>query len=219
MHTLKRFFNQLCLMVVFFSALPMQGMELASFEYKNSVLWRDLKGGYSSSRLVYGLTYDDATVLSRHGSCLLHGLVWENWSGIYDVADFLKKGELLLHAIPGMVNALNNNRQTPSDAAYICLEKVTSMNGETVCAFKKLISLYRSHGGKTAQELFQEQQLQKNMILLLHSDDNVGDLSMLLRDVRKYIVEYMMLDFKKQITQEQIDVSHECSICMDAHKS
>lgn len=81
--------------------------------------------------------------------CLLHTLSWWNsHKKINNIDDFLKKGELLLNAIPDMINTLNENGKTPLDVAQEGLK-----NAKTPEAFKGLIVLLRMRGALTAQEL------------------------------------------------------------------
>lgn len=210
MNTVTRVCNVLYMLIVFLNVLSVQGME----PNKEYLLWL-LNGHYPLNSLVCYLAHGvDATKRDIYGDCLLHQLVYKNCYGkINNVGDFLKQGELLLHTIPGMVNALNNRGETPVDVAYIGLKQAHLMRWGTPEAFTKLSYLYKSHGGKTGQQLLRE-----NMIFLLHNDSCIGDLAILPHDVRKYIVGYMMLYFKKQITEEAPNDPYDCSICRDARK-
>jgi hypothetical protein len=140
-NTLTRVFNVLCMSAIFCNVLPMQDSELDMQDSKPD-LWQVIKGCHSTGMLESYLARGaDATKLNNKGFCLLHGLVYENAYGRIDnVNDFLKKGEVLINAIPDKLNALNERGETPVDAALVGL-------GTSKCM------KYGSHGGKTAQEL------------------------------------------------------------------
>jgi len=86
-------------------------------------------------------------------SCLFHALASPIFTRVENIADFLKKGALLLDAIPDMINTLDHQERTPIDIAIISLEKVKKYGATS--AFEQLIALFREHGGLTAQELTQ----------------------------------------------------------------
>lgn len=216
MNKLTSAFNALYMSVIFCNVLPMQGMESTFVKTMADKpdLFKFFVNNYSSDKLKCCLEgCADVTKVNDAGFCLLHQLICLNcYAHIADKDDFLKKGELLLHAIPGMINALNRYGETPTDYAYMGW-KTTKYQESQAEAFGKLIYLYKSHGGKTAQQLLKE-----NMILLLHNDSCVGGLTILPHDVRKYIVEYMMLYFKKQVTEEVPNDPYDCSICRSAQE-
>jgi hypothetical protein len=96
--------------------------------------------------------------------------------------------------MPDMINTchtyarMDKYRTTPLDRAQSFLMNMQKEQGlPVVVAVERLVALFKERGGLTAQEL-----PKKIMTLLLHNDDHVGDLSMLPRDVRKYIVQYML---------------------------
>lgn len=156
-----------------------------SIRSKTNVLWYVCRNinQYSSKFLDFYLKkgVNPKALDTYDNSCLFHELARSCFNFIDD-NNLLENVNLLLHAIPDMMNTLDINGQTPTD---IACKKQSSFK----CP--RLIALFRKHGGLTAQELLKEK-----MILLLHNDTNIGDLSMLPRDVRKCIVEYMMLHFK-----------------------
>ncbi len=158
-----------------------------------NVLWKAIGTSHPSEIMALYLekAVDVITLHPLNKSCLLHKLANEDHY-LKDIDDFLKKGVLLLKAMPKeMVNTLDKRGKTPLDAALASLEKAKELTHGTPKAFEQLIALFKAHGGRTAQELKKDA-----MILLLHKDDHVGDLSILPHDVRKCIVSYMM-DLKK----------------------
>jgi hypothetical protein len=65
--------------------------------------------------------------------------------------DYIKIGELLLNAMPDMVNTINKKNQTPRDT-FEC-----SINNYIFYGCKEdWIALFEKHGAKTAQQLEDE---------------------------------------------------------------
>lgn len=130
-----------------------------------TILWKTIEKEYPSELMALYLE-KKANVTAVHpldNSSLLHRLARQDNIFLNDINDFLKKGEILLNAMPKeMVNLLNKKGQTPLD--------VIQMEPKFKHFAKdSLITLFRQHGGKRAQELQKEA-----MMLLLHKDDHVG---------------------------------------------
>ena len=90
---------------------------------------------------------------SYNNNCLLHKLV----SDIRFIDNKKQLAELLLNAAPEMVNTLNINGQTPTDMAIASREGYKKMNCEVSQEFLDVIALFEKHGGKTAQQLNDEE--------------------------------------------------------------
>lgn len=116
-----------------------------------NVLWEVVKTIYPSDLMKFYLNnHVNANKLHpSDNSCLFHKLPWSNLS--IDT-NFFKKAQLLLEAIPYMVNTFDNKEQTPLDLAYNALEiyRKKNRNSDTL---ETVITLLREHGGKTRQEL------------------------------------------------------------------
>ncbi len=122
---------------------------------ETNVLWEIIKNEYPSELLELYLTHhvDAKKLRPIDDACLLHTFADQIHSKIINnIADFLKKGQLLLDIIPDMVNALNKNGQTPLDIAQKSLGEAKKSKSGTPEAFEKLIALLRKYGGLTAHE-------------------------------------------------------------------
>ena len=120
-----------------------------------NVLWEITKNEYPSELLELYLAHQvDAKKLRPFDdACVLHAFADQILSKIIkNIDDFLKKGQLLLDAIPDMVNALNKDGQTPLDIAQKSLYEAKKSKHGTPHAFEQLIILFRKYGCLTAQE-------------------------------------------------------------------
>jgi len=101
----------------------------------------------------------DAKLCNKNDYCLLHEFAASDYRRNTD--DFLEKGKLLLKAIPEMINTLSKNGDTPVDIAQNVLKTLKKQSRfEKQCdALKQLIALYKEHGGISAQELKQKENL------------------------------------------------------------
>lgn len=127
-----------------------------SNQYSVEILKFYLKNGAN----VQELNSDKASLLHKLASVnVIHNFTMQiNAPTRYDCNKFddslLKKGELLLNAIPNMINAVNKQGQTPIDVAQQSLKKVEeSGNTQAIVVLKQLIELFRNYDGLTAQEL------------------------------------------------------------------
>jgi len=130
-------------------------------ESKTNVLWTVVNNAYPSNFMALYLAHHvDAKKLSIYNdSCLLHALAAKPnyiYYKINNIDDFLRKGKLLLDAIPDMVNTLNRKGRTPIDVAQKSFERSERIGSQDAQVFKQLIALFREYGGKTAQELMQQ---------------------------------------------------------------
>ncbi len=128
-----------------------------------NVLWKNLNEQYPSELMKLYLAHNaDATLCNQDGSCLLHqissDIVWTQ----QDVKNTLKKAQLLLKAIPTMINTVNRSGQTPLDIAQKHLRNIKLFPVATE-SLKKLIVLFRKHGALTAKKLA-EQAMPTNQI-------------------------------------------------------
>lgn len=120
-----------------------------------NVLWRTMHQKYPSELLSFYLMYEvnAQTTLDRSqeevqgGNCLLHELANPTSLYIHDVQNFLRKGHILLAIMPQMINKRNNDGKTPTDLAHESF-KAAKTHGKPE-AFKRLIALFKQHGGIT----------------------------------------------------------------------
>ena len=131
--------------------------EISTYYQSNwriNVLWCTVQEGYPSELMKF---YLDQKVNPRNvnhrGQCLLHELV-NLFCLAKDMDDYFKKFELLLDAIPDMIN-LCGQCQTPTG----WLMQVAKEDGEegykrhSKETYEKFIALFRNHGGRTQIEL------------------------------------------------------------------
>lgn len=123
-------------------------------KYGTNVLWAITNNGYHPLSLItLYLDYKvDATQRDWNNSCLLHHIASPGYT-ITNVHNFLEKCNLLLNVIPHMVNALNNNKNTPLDTAKNSLWLAKNIFTETEFFLKKLIVLFEEHGGRLSKDL------------------------------------------------------------------
>lgn len=154
------------------------------------VLWYLIKHNHSSELMQLYLKHgvNPKILCPQNNDCLLHELS----QSLYflrnkddNVENFLKTAKLLLNVMIDMINTLNKKNKTPLDIAQQSLEKAQK-NG-TPEAFEQLIALFKEYNGKTGKEI-----RELSMTLLLHSNDNLGDLLILPRNIRKHIVQFMI---------------------------
>ncbi len=122
-----------------------------------NVLWKNLNEQYPSELMKLYLAHNaDATLCNQDGFCLLHQISsFIGWPQ-EDVKNTLKKAQLLLKAIPTMINTVNRSGQTPLDIAQKRLRKIKLLLPEVTKALKKIIILFRKYGALTAKELAQQ---------------------------------------------------------------
>lgn len=123
-----------------------------------NILWLMIRFHFYSAELLelylqHGANPKNLNPLDN--SCLLHNL--GNTDCIQDVDNFLKKAQLLLDAIPDMIDALDKNKQTPLDIAQASLDD-SRLHGTpaTVSALEQLIALFKECDNKRTQELKHE---------------------------------------------------------------
>ncbi len=136
-----------------------KGANVHAVSYGTNVLWSTLDSQYPSDLVELYLTHKvDAKQLNPYdNSCLLHALASDYY--IRDADVFLKKAIILLNAIPDMINALDEDGQTPMNIAQNSLEE--SQKYGTPEVLKKLITLFKERGGLTARKLTQQVTLSK----------------------------------------------------------
>ena len=133
-------------------------LHATDYDSGENVLWQTLQDKYSYKLMKFYLKNNaDTSILNYwNKSCILHALAEESLLhyGAHDIKRFLKKGELLLNAIPKkMINTVDRREKTPLDIALASLERAKKWDYRAPEAFEKLIVMFRKHGGKTAQEL------------------------------------------------------------------
>lgn len=124
----------------------------------SNVLWYTIGDGHSLDLITFYLKHHvDANQLDPDdNSCLLHALAkYDVHYDHKDIDNFLKKARILLNAMPHMVNALNNDGQTPVDVAQESFKdaKKHKRKIEECLFYNDLAALIKKHGGFTAQEL------------------------------------------------------------------
>ena len=166
-------------------------------DYPSELMKLYIKHGVDAKKLLHPAPnpwgYSDG--FDPNNSCLLHELanrtgISSKWDilNIKNVDNFLKKGNYS-SCNPDMINRINALRYTPSIwlKEFHCA-KLNINWGSTCVALERLIALFKERGALTGQEAMKR----VPMILLLHKDDYVGDLSILPLDVRKCIVQYIV---------------------------
>lgn len=120
-----------------------------------NVLWCTVLEEYPLELMKFYLDHEvDPKVLNHRGECLLHELA-DKFCLIKDMDDYFKKFELLLDAIPDMINLLSLNHQTPT-GELMRIAQQDCENGYTLhCKemYDKFIALFRERGGRTFTEL------------------------------------------------------------------
>ncbi len=148
------------------------GVDIQATDFAGlNVLWHILYNEGSADLMKVYLEHGvDATKLHLgDNACLLHALAHSYYIPYID--NFLQNANLLLTAIPGMINTLDEDNLTPLDVAQESLKglqedveaesalKDLQEDGEedgvveSALAFEKFIALLRERGGLTAQEL------------------------------------------------------------------
>lgn len=133
-----------------------QGADVHVLKRGNNILCEIISDDEKPSDLIKLYLTCNVNVQEKNahtGFCILHMLGRFNYCFMYDVDNFLKKAQILLNAIPGMVNALDKEGKTPIDIACESMNKASKTTYE---AYKALIELFRQYGGKTSQELAEE---------------------------------------------------------------
>jgi hypothetical protein len=143
-------------------------------KYQTNVLWRILDDAYPSDLMIFylaqGINPKKLRLFDK--SCLLHAFAEPTFNYMWCYPkniDVLKKGELLLNAMPDMVNMVNVFGKTPLDVAMETLKKIEEQAEEMEKEYgirlspshdefaKQLIALFRKYGGLTARELEQSE--------------------------------------------------------------
>jgi len=129
---------------------------IPEYTSKITIFKQIIEDDYPSELLaLYFKHNNDAIKLNfQDNSCLLHLFAMPFTMRIDNIDNFIKKGKIILNAMPDMVNTLDENEQTPLDVVLTSLQ--ASQEYGTPEAFEKLIALFREYGGKTAEELAEE---------------------------------------------------------------
>jgi len=134
-------------------------------KYLPNILWSTILHNPSSELIKLYLDNNvDAEIIANNGNCLLHYLVCHPACAMKDIKDYVKIGALLLNKAPKIINALNDNKQTPIDAAREYNKNELIQNSDYAKANKKLITLLLQHGGKTAKQLRCSKKQDQNLI-------------------------------------------------------
>jgi len=107
----------------------------------------------------------DATKLTYHNFCILHEFALMYFHYLSDSENMLEKIKILLNVVPHMINALTIDGKTPIDivqenfdieinGVYCGNPAEVAKQKDSYCEdFEKIITIFRSHGGLTAEEL------------------------------------------------------------------
>lgn len=119
-----------------------------------NVLWYTTKNKYPYELMQFYLQkgVNPYNLHAREDSCLLHELAQIRSSDKMNVDNFLNKAKLLLNAIPNLINTLSKDKLTPLDVAKKTLKQMQKYS-DNHNALKKLIIMYKQHGGLTAFKL------------------------------------------------------------------
>jgi hypothetical protein len=134
-------------------------------------------------------------------SCLLHVFARPSTLSIHTIEKFLKKGALIVNAMPDMINAVNENEHTPLDIAKQSL--LDAEDHGTPEAFEKLIVLLRNSGAKTAQELKEE--AYANSIICMDTCETVLEVP----HINNHEQNYLCLSCYSTL----LTTSDECPLC------
>ncbi len=120
--------------------------------HEPNVLWYTILHHCSPELIEFYLTHnvDAKKRKTLTGDCVLHKLVCCGWSYSVSSVDYVRIGKLLLKAAPELINATNENGDTPLSSACKRLDRdhVMSYEKDTLTA---IISLFEKHGGKIRQ--------------------------------------------------------------------
>jgi len=119
---------------------------------------------YSLEIMQFWFTYgvDPRCYIDTNLNTILHRFAdsMSNNNHLNTFEDYLVKGELLLKCIPDMINYPNNRGLTALDLAVLS-RKSGMYSKEFVGCIKQAIALLKKYGGKTAQELEEENAAQQ----------------------------------------------------------
>ena len=148
----------------------------------SNVLWYIISCNWAPQIMPFYLQHGvNAKELNSYGNnnCLLHKIADSSWV----IFNRKQLAELLLNAAPEMVNTLNANGQTPTDMAIASREKYRNMTDsfeqQYFYEFLHLITLFEKHGGKTAQQLKNQQSMARekeavgDCIICFENNDNM----------------------------------------------
>jgi hypothetical protein len=135
----------------------------ATDAYGRNAFWTLMDHKYPSDLITLYLEHGlDATELCpSNKNCLLHTFAEQiNSKKIKNINDFLQKADILIKAIPHLINTINFYDKTPLDVAQKSFKKATKYKHRsdyTPEAFEQLIVLFRERGFLTAQEIKENQ--------------------------------------------------------------
>jgi hypothetical protein len=118
----------------------------------NNILWHIVSNAgisLSATLLPFYIEkgIDIKKIREKDNACIFHHLAYQSYSLVHDHKNFLKKSKVLLALIPQMINTLNKNNKTPLDLVLAYRQSRPSY------LIGKLITLFRDHGGKSADAL------------------------------------------------------------------
>jgi hypothetical protein len=141
--------------------------------YSSHVLWTCLTQGYSLELIEFYLDHhvDVKKINIANNECILHHYARCRFRCIINIEDYVQIGTLFLKAAPEIINTLNKTGKTPLDIVKeIMKEEKQKTNTYKVCV--ALTELFEKHGGKTAQQLKQDEQKRKQELFRNAKSEN-----------------------------------------------
>jgi len=150
-----------------------QGVNLnAEGHYNPNLLWSCITHGRSSDLIEFYLNHkvDAKKIKIGNNECIFHHLARCNYS-YRNIENYINLSTLLLKAAPDIINTLNQKGQTAMDIIKeIMKEEKQKTNIYKACI--ALAELFEKHGGKTAQQLKQDEQKRKQELRGAQSENN-----------------------------------------------
>jgi len=141
--------------------------------YSPNVLWTCLTQNYSSGLIEFYLNHkaDAKTINIVSDECILHRFARCRHRYIRSIEDYVQIGTLFLKVAPEIINTLNRQKETPLDIVKEIM-KEEKQNTYTYKVCVTLVELFEKHGGKTAQQLKQDEQKRKQELRNAKSEKN-----------------------------------------------
>jgi len=150
-----------------------QGVDLKMKGYfVPNILWACITHGRSSDLIEFYLNHnaDSKKIDIDSNECILHHLINCDYN-YRNIENYIHIAALLLKAAPDIINTLNKKGQTVMDITKKNMrEKKQELNKYNQCA--ALVELFEKYGGKTAQQLKQDEQKRKQELRGAQSENN-----------------------------------------------
>src|SRR4030095_5549859 len=138
-----------------------------------NILWACLTQEHSLGLIEFYLNHkaDAKTINIVSDECILHRYACCRFRYITKIEDYVQIGTLFLKAAPEIINTLNKYGKTPLDIVKeIMKEEKQKTDTYKVCI--ALVTLFEKYGGKTAEQLKQDEQNRKQELRNAKSEKN-----------------------------------------------